>query len=166
MSGIWTENVSDVRDMASFNWPYPWHRFLMSGIWPVFTGHIPDIEFWCPGYGQFLLAISRTSNVDVRNMDSENWPYSGHCPYPGHRAMSGRWPGRAMGLDPFLLFRPSLKKQGVEFDDSLALSVFWPYMYTLTKWLCYVILSYMIIVDMASPLAVKLRVPFTIKLIW
>ena len=39
-------------------------------------------------------------------MDSENWPYSGHCPYPGHRAMSGRWPGRAMGLDPSCLLDP------------------------------------------------------------
>ena len=95
MSGIWTESFSDVRNMASFHWPYPGHRFLMSGIWPVFTvhildinfwcgiwtvktGHIPDIKSWCPEYGQWKLAIFQTSKSDVRNMASKNWPYSGH----------------------------------------------------------------------------------------
>ena len=37
---------SDVRYMASKNWPYPGHRFLMSGIWPYSAhhpGHIRDI---------------------------------------------------------------------------------------------------------------------------
>ena len=41
----------DVRNKDSKNWPFPGHRFLMSGKWPVFTGHIPDIN----------LAIFRTS---------------------------------------------------------------------------------------------------------
>ena len=45
MSGIWTENISDVQNMASFPCPYSGHDFLMSGIWPVFTVHIPDIKF-------------------------------------------------------------------------------------------------------------------------
>ena len=99
MSRIWTESFSDLRNMASFHWPYPWHRFLMSGIWPVITVHIL-VKNWYPAYGQFSLSISRTSNFDVQNMDSENWPYRGHCPYPRHYAMSGIWPGRAMGLDP------------------------------------------------------------------
>ena len=34
--------------------------WTMSGIWTVFTVHIPDIKFWCPEYGQ------------------KNRPYSGH----------------------------------------------------------------------------------------
>ena len=41
-------------------------------------------EIWCPEYGQWKLAISRTSKVDVRNMASKK------CPYPGHQfLMSG-----------------------------------------------------------------------------
>ena len=55
-----TSNLN-VRNMDSKNCLYPRHQFLMSGIRRVKTGHIPDIEFWCPGYGQFLLAIFRTS---------------------------------------------------------------------------------------------------------
>ena len=47
--------------MASKNWPYPGHQNLMSGMWPVKTGHIPDIKNRCQGYGQLKLAISRTS---------------------------------------------------------------------------------------------------------
>ena len=58
-------------------------KTLTSGIWPVKTGHIPDIDFWCPGYGQFLLAIFRTSS----------WPYSGHR----RRAGYGTWSGRYIG---------------------------------------------------------------------
>ena len=30
-------------------------------MWPVKTGHIPDIKNRCQGYGQLKLAISRTS---------------------------------------------------------------------------------------------------------
>ena len=64
----------DVRIMVSFYWPYSRHHFLMSGIWPFFTVHIRDINFWCLEYGKSKLSIFRTSKVDVWNMDSENWP--------------------------------------------------------------------------------------------
>ena len=50
----------------------------MSGIWPVETGHVPDIDPSCPEYGQFILAMYRTSNFYVRNMDNLDWPCSGH----------------------------------------------------------------------------------------
>ena len=40
----------------------------MSGTRPVSTGHIPDIKFQCPEYGQFILALFRTSMCDVRNV--------------------------------------------------------------------------------------------------
>ena len=50
----------------------------MSGIRPVFPGHIPDINFQCPEYGQEKLALFRTSMYDVRNVASLSWPYSGH----------------------------------------------------------------------------------------
>ena len=39
----------------------------MSGTRPVSTGHIPDIKFRCPEYGQFILAVFRTSICDVWN---------------------------------------------------------------------------------------------------
>ena len=68
----------DVRDTASFYWPYPGHQLLMSGIWTVSTVHIPDIKSWCPEYGQWKLSIFWTSTFDVWNMDRENCPYSGH----------------------------------------------------------------------------------------
>ena len=55
-------------------------------IWPVKTVHIPDIKNRCPGYGQFLLALFRTSKIDVRDIDSFYWPYSGH-----QFLMSGIW---------------------------------------------------------------------------
>ena len=67
----------DVRNMAR----------LMSGIWPVKTGHFPDIKKRCPGNGQFLLSVFRTSKIDVRDMDVFYWPYSGH-----QLLMSGKWP--------------------------------------------------------------------------
>ena len=43
--------------MASFHCPYPGHQILMSGIWTVKTGHIPDIVHipdiaQCLGYSQ------------------------------------------------------------------------------------------------------------------
>ena len=86
----------DVRNMAR----------MMSGIWPVKIVPIPDIKNRCPGNGQFLLAVIRTSFFDVRNMDSFLCPCSGHrllmsrmrrvrdkasfcCPYPGHQ-ISGK----------------------------------------------------------------------------
>ena len=50
----------------------------MSGIRPVFPGHIPDINLRCPEYGQEKLVLFRTSNIDVRNVASLSWPYSGH----------------------------------------------------------------------------------------
>ena len=34
----------DVRNRASFNWPYSGHHHLMSVIWPVETGSVPDIN--------------------------------------------------------------------------------------------------------------------------
>ena len=40
----------------------------MSGTGPVSTGHIPDIKYRCPEYGQLFLAIFRTSSCDVRNV--------------------------------------------------------------------------------------------------
>ena len=58
----------DVRNMAR----------MMSGIWPVKIVPIPDIKNRCPGNGQFLLAVIRTSFFDVRNMDSFLCPCSGH----------------------------------------------------------------------------------------
>ena len=58
---IFRTSTFDVRDMASKNWPYPGHQNSMSGMWPVKTGHIPDIKNRCQGYGQLKLAISRTS---------------------------------------------------------------------------------------------------------
>ena len=45
-------DMDNVRDMASFHCPYSGHQNLMSGIWTVKTGHIPDIKNRCPGYGQ------------------------------------------------------------------------------------------------------------------
>ena len=51
---------------------------MMSGIWPVKIVPIPDIKNRCPGNGQFLLAVIRTSFFDVRNMDSFLCPCSGH----------------------------------------------------------------------------------------
>ena len=48
---IFRTSKNDVRITASKNWPFPGHRFLMSGIGTIFTGHIPDI----------ILAIFRTS---------------------------------------------------------------------------------------------------------
>ena len=79
----------------------------MSGIWPG----------WCPEYGQWKLAISRTSKNDVREMASFYCPYSGHqfyekldvrnmesfyWSYPRHRPdhIPDIAEGRAMGLDP------------------------------------------------------------------
>ena len=100
---IFRTSLFDVRNMASFHSPYsgpylvpisdiivhipdinvliPDINFMknsMSGIWTGKTGHIPDIKSWCPEYGQWKLAIFRTSKSDVRNMASKNWPYSGH----------------------------------------------------------------------------------------
>ena len=66
----------DVRNMAR----------MMSGIWPVKIVPIPDIKNRCPGNGQFLLALFRTSKIDVRDIDSFYWPYSGH-----QFLMSGIW---------------------------------------------------------------------------
>ena len=93
----------DVRNMAR----------LMSGIWPVKTGHFPDIKKRCPGNGQFLLSVFRTSKIDVRDMDIFYWPYSGHQHLmsgiwkvkTGHipdivHIPSGIWPGQATGVDP------------------------------------------------------------------
>ena len=59
---------------------------MMSGIWPVETVHIPDIKNRCQGYGQFFLALFRTSIFDVRDIDSFYWPYSRH-----QFLMSGIW---------------------------------------------------------------------------
>ena len=68
MSGLWSKILvtfrtshDDVRNMARKSWPYSGHRNLMSGIWPVYTGHVPDINVWCPEYGQFILALFQTS---------------------------------------------------------------------------------------------------------
>ena len=43
LSTFWTSKV-DVRNMDSILCPSPGHQRLMSGIWPVETGHIPDID--------------------------------------------------------------------------------------------------------------------------
>ena len=59
-------------------WPYSGHYFAMSGIGPGKTGHVPDINFSCPEYDQCFLALFQTSQIDVRNTASINWPYSGH----------------------------------------------------------------------------------------
>ena len=58
----------------------------MSGIWPVFTIHIQDIKSLGPEYGQWKLPIFRISILDVWNMASRNFPYSGH-----QKLMSGMW---------------------------------------------------------------------------
>ena len=67
--------------MGRENWSYSGHQLLMSGIWPVITVHIPDITVHIPDITVpipdiifFLLSTFQTSKVDVRNMDSENWP--------------------------------------------------------------------------------------------
>ena len=39
----------------------------MSGIWTVLTGPVPDIDLSCLQYGQFILAVFRTSICDVWN---------------------------------------------------------------------------------------------------
>ena len=55
MSGTWPV----VRNKASFPWPYSGHQFLMSGIWPGKTGHVPDINVRCPERDQSFLALFR-----------------------------------------------------------------------------------------------------------
>ena len=60
LSIFWT-STSDVRYMDRENCLYSGHWWLMSGIRPVFTVHIPDIKIWCLDYGQFLLSKFRTS---------------------------------------------------------------------------------------------------------
>ena len=82
----------------------------MSGIRPVSTGHIPDIKFRCPEYGQFQLVIFRTSNFDVRNMASLYWPYSGH-----QFVMSGIGPGKS-GHIPDILQRCPEHDQKKKYD--------------------------------------------------
>jgi len=58
----------------------------LSGTWTEKTGYIPDIKNRCQGYGQLKLSMSRTSIFDVRNMDRE------YCPCSGHQLlMSGTW---------------------------------------------------------------------------
>ena len=57
MSGIWTESISDVRNMATFHCPHSRHQLLMSGIWTISTGHIPHIEDWS------LFMILKVRNV-------------------------------------------------------------------------------------------------------
>ena len=90
---IFRTSTFDVRDMASKNWPYPGHQNSMSGMWPVKTGHIPDIKNRCQGYGQLKLSMSQTSIFDVRNMDRE------YCPCPGHQLlMSGIWTEKIVHL--------------------------------------------------------------------
>ena len=68
---------TNVRNRASINWPYSGHWNLMSGIWPVETGRVPDIKMWCP------------------ECDQDFWPCSGHhWPYSGHHWPCSRhhWP--------------------------------------------------------------------------
>ena len=87
--------------MASFHCPYSRHQLLMSGIWPVFTVHIPDIGFfiklmsgirtvmsgiWTMMSGIWTMNDAWNMDIDVRNMDSDNWPFSGH-----QEVMSGIW---------------------------------------------------------------------------
>ena len=69
---------SDVRNIDSDVWDMDRKFLVMYGIWPVLTGLIPDIDFWCLGYSQFSLSTFQTSKVDVRNMDSIVCPCSGH----------------------------------------------------------------------------------------
>ena len=58
---------TNVRNRASINWPYSGHERSMSGIWTVLNGPVPDIDLSCPQYGQFILAVFRTSICDVWN---------------------------------------------------------------------------------------------------
>ena len=122
----------DVRNMASFSWPFSGHRSVMSGNRPVYPGLIPDIEF-----GMKLMS-------GIGPVMSRIWPVmsgigpvmSGMCPvmartWPGNdngigpektglipdnchvlamfraSTMSGTWPGQARGLDSiFYSYRP------------------------------------------------------------
>ena len=73
-------------------WPYSGHCFAMSGIGPRKTGHVPDINLQCPEYDQCFLAMFRTSEIDVRNMARENWPYSGQLAMFRTSRRSRTWP--------------------------------------------------------------------------
>ena len=70
MSGRWTKYLSlfqtsifDVWKMDRENCSCPGHQSLMSGTWTENTVHVPDINFWCPEYGQLKLSIFQTSNI-------------------------------------------------------------------------------------------------------
>merc|ERR1711989_244334 len=83
MSGRWSKYLSlfrtsifDVRNMDRECCPCPGHQLLMSGIWTEKIVHLPDVTSNSCPYSRhhfLLLSMSRTSKVDVRNMDSKNW---------------------------------------------------------------------------------------------
>ena len=69
-------SILHVRNMASLYWPCTGHRIFMSGIWTVYTGRVPDIDF----VTKFMSGI--------RPVKSGTWPVmSGTWP-----VMSGIWP--------------------------------------------------------------------------
>ena len=64
----------DVCNIDSILCPYYGHQRLMSGIWTVFSVHVPDIKDRCRESGQVFCPSFR-----------HQFPYSGHhCPYSGH----------------------------------------------------------------------------------
>ena len=58
----------------------------MSGIWPVYTGPVPDIGVRCPECGQENLAIFRTWKIHV-------WNTASIVHSPEKNSISGIWPG-------------------------------------------------------------------------
>ena len=87
--------IVHIRDITVLIPDISFMRKLMAGIWTVKTGHIIHIS---PEYGQWKLALFRTSIINVQNMDSFLCPYTGHqdvdvrdmdsrkqwCPEHGH----------------------------------------------------------------------------------
>ena len=103
MSGTWTIKTVHILDITNVFCPYSRHHCPYSGHPCPYSGHhcsyyghqffctvhVLDIKNWCPTGGQFSLSMFRTSKIDVRNMASFSWPYSGH-----RKIMSGIWPER------------------------------------------------------------------------
>ena len=135
---------------------------LMSGKWTVKTGHIPDINPRCPGYGQSKLSIFQTSLIFSVYMEHvygtcvhvrsrHHSPYSGHhSPYSRHHFFllsmfrtskvavrnmdSFDIPRRAPGVEKFMMIRKRVGSlSNLERDISGQYSQFSPSLFLISS---------------------------------